>query len=241
MCALAVVSALLFALVLCFQVPACAQWEGDRLILPHVGIGLKMSTLGAGVELATPITERTNLRVGFNDFVYARDFSYDGSLYSAQLNLFSVQANYDWFPFGNSFHLSPGLLAYNGNHLKANTSDTAASQAEPGIFVNPITGSARIAFGKVAPMFLMGWGNLIPRRSRRFSIPFEFGVVYHGEPKTSLHMNPIICPAGDMVCLEASADPSIQSGFQSEQVEIRKEVSPYKLYPVISLGFGYRF
>jgi len=238
LCALAIVSAHLF--ILCLPVPACAQQDDDRPKFPHIGIGLKMSTLGAGIELATPITQRANLRIGFNDFVYDHDLKDDGSLYVAQLSLFSLQANYDWFPFGNSFHLSPGL-AYDANRVKANTSDTSATEAAPGIFTNPITGSARIGFSRVAPMFLMGWGNLIPRRGRRVSIPFEFGVVYHGEPKASLHMNPIQCSPGNMMCLAASADPSIQSSFQAEQIQIRKEVAPYKFYPVISLGFGYRF
>jgi hypothetical protein len=217
------------------------RWsQDDRPKFPHLGVGLKMSTLGTGIELATPVTQRTNFRLGFNNFGYAHAFNYDGSRYSAQLKLFSLQANYDWFPFGNSFHLSPGLL-YNGNRVKANTSDTAASQAEPGVFTNPITGSARIGFSKFSPMFLMGWGNLIPRSGRHFSIPFEFGAAYHGQPKASLQMNPIICPAGDFMCIMASADPSIQSSFQAEQVKIRQEVSRFKIYPVISIGLGYRF
>lgn len=240
-CALAVVSALLFICMFCLPVSACAQLEADAAKFPHFGIGLKASTLGAGIEVATPVSRRANLRVGFNHFVYAHNFRYQGSLYDAQLNLFSAQANYDWFPFGKSLHLSPGLLAYNGNRVRATTSDTAASQAEPGIFTNPITGSARIEFAKVAPLFLMGWGNLIPRRGRHVSVSFEWGAAYHGQPRASLHMNPIVCASGDMICLEASADPSIQSSFQSEQTQIRKEVSPYKYYPVISLGLGYRF
>ena len=237
-CALAIVSALLS--VLCFPVLVSAQQEYERPGFPHFGVGFKMSTLGVGIEVSTPLNQRSNLRLGFNNFAYAHNLKDDGSLYKAQLNLFSVQANYDWYPFRSNFHLSPGI-AYDGNRVKANTSDTAASQAEPGIFTNPITGSARIEFSRFAPMFLMGWGNLLPRGGRRFSMPFEFGIAYHGEPKATLHMNPIICPAGDLMCIYASADPSIQSGFQSEQTQIRKEISPYKFYPVISIGFGYRF
>ncbi len=238
LCALAVVSALLS--VLCFSASASDQQENDRPKFPHIGVGLKMSTLGAGVEIATPITQRTNLRLGFNNFAYAHNLRDDGSLYTAKLNLFSVQANYDWYPFNNSFHLSPGV-AYNGNHVKAGTSDNAAAQAEPGVFPSPITGSARIDFARYVPMFLIGWGNLIPHRSKRFSIPFEFGAAYHGQPRASLHMNPIVCPLGDVECYYASLDPSIQSSFVSTQTQIRKEIAPYKFYPVISLGFGYRF
>jgi hypothetical protein len=199
-----------------------------------------MSTLGAGIEVATPLTQRSNLRLGFNNFAYDHNLRNDGDLYNARLSLFSLQANYDWFPWGGSFHLSPGL-AYDANRVKAGTSSNAAAQAAPGVFTNPVTGSARIEFSKLAPMLLAGWGNLLPRNGRRFSMPFEFGVAYHGQPKASLHMNPIVCPPGDLMCIYASADPSIESSFLSEQTQIRKEVSPYKFYPIISMGFGYRF
>ncbi|HEY6770036.1 MAG TPA: hypothetical protein VI386_35295, partial [Candidatus Sulfotelmatobacter sp.] len=191
-------------------------------------------------ELATRVTEGSNIRLGFNDFAFAHNFNNDGSLYTARLNLFSLQANYDWFPYHGSFHISPGVL-YNGNRMKAGTSSNGAAQAEPGIFDNPVTGSARIEFSKFAPMLLMGWGNMIPRSGKHFSVPFEFGVVYHGNPKASLQMNPIVCNPNNFMCQEASLDPSIESGFQDEQVKIRKEVSPFKFYPVVSIGLGYRF
>lgn len=235
--ALAVVSALAFGL----GCPMFAYAQAGEQRLPRAGFALKMSSLGAGLEVAARVSNGSNVRVGFNDFAFDHDFTEDGDQYAAQLSLFSLQATYDWFPRHGSFHLSPGLLAYNGNRLTANTSSNAAAQAAPGIFSQPVTGSARIQFARVAPMFLVGWGNIIPRSGRRFSVPFEFGFVYHGDPKTSLHMNRIVCNPGDMMCITASADPSIATGFQQEQMKIKQEVAPFKFYPVVSLGLGYRF
>ena len=35
-----------------------------------VGVGVKVSTLGLGVEAATAVTEHSNVRAGFNGFNY---------------------------------------------------------------------------------------------------------------------------------------------------------------------------
>ena len=139
---------------------------------PHtIGVGVKMSSLGAGIEFSARLTRRTNVRASFNAFAFDHDFTKDSVVYAGYLNLRSLQANYDWFLFGGAFHLSPGLLVYNGNRVRANAS-MALSQAG-GDFNGPITGNGAIEFAKFAPMFLVGWGNLVPRSGKHFSFPFE--------------------------------------------------------------------
>src|SRR5579864_3116014 len=96
-----------------------AQTESDKPF-SRLGVALKASLLGAGIEAATPLTPRSNLRAGFNMFSYDRGFNKDGVSYAGQLRFRSVEAHYDWFPFHGSFHLSPGVLVYNGNQLTAN-------------------------------------------------------------------------------------------------------------------------
>ena len=82
-----------------------------------VGIGAKFSLLGIGVEGATPLTSRTNLRGGVNLFGYSTTFSSDGINYAATLQLRSIDALLDWYPFRGSFHVSPGAMLYNGMSL----------------------------------------------------------------------------------------------------------------------------
>ena len=113
----------LFLILICtsvLQARFCSAQDDDST--SRVGIGIKMSLLGAGVEVATPITGHSNLRAGFNAFSYDRTFHSDGIAYAGQLRFRSVEAHYDWFPFGGAFHVSPGVLAYNGNQFTANAS-----------------------------------------------------------------------------------------------------------------------
>ncbi len=235
-CALAVVSALVLAV--CLPVPASAQQTEISQKLPPVGIALKMSSLGAGIEIATPVSRHSNARAGFNMFVYAHDFHNDGLAYNARLNLLSLQTIYDWFPFGASFHVSPGLLLYNGNRAAATISTPVGDGSGGNVTA---TGTAKLEFHRIAPMFLLGWGNLLPRHGPRFSVPFEFGVAYHGQPRASLRMDAITCNSGDAACLAVRTDPDVYNGFQAEQIKLRREVEPFQFYPVVSVGFGYAF
>ena len=145
---------LLVLLFLLFAPRFTLAQEAGLRPFSRVGIGIKMSLLGAGVEAAVPLTPRSNLRAGFNAFSYDRTFHKDGVNYGGQLSFRSVEAHYDWFPFGGGFHISPGVLAYNGNQLKANASvpggqtftlnsTTYASDA-----ADPVAGTGKVAFNR---------------------------------------------------------------------------------------------
>jgi hypothetical protein len=122
-------------------------------------------------------------------FNYDRSFNQDGITYAGQLHFRSVEAHYDWFPFSGSFHLSPGVLVYNGNQLAANASvpggktftlNHTTYASDP---TDPINGTGKVDFAKAGPMLTVGWGNLLPRNRRHFSFPFEVGVIYTGAPR----------------------------------------------------------
>src|SRR4029077_8444426 len=95
--------------------PAPLGPEGPR----RIGVGAKISLLGIGGEAAVYVTKRINVRGGFNFFNYSYTFGKDGINYGAQLAFRSAEAHLDLFPFAGSFHVSPGLLFYNDNHVGA--------------------------------------------------------------------------------------------------------------------------
>jgi len=41
--------------------------------------------------------------------------------------------------------------------------------------------------------------------------------------------------------VDAATDPSVQSNILAEQAKINKSASPFRFYPVVSFGVGYRF
>jgi hypothetical protein len=223
-----------------------AQSESSKPF-SRLGVAVKVSTLGVGVEAATPLARRSNLRAGFNMFSYDRGFNEDGIAYAGQLRFRSVEAHYDWFPFRGGFHLSPGVLVYNGNQVSANSSVPAGNSftlnsttytSDP---TNPITGSGKVDFIKAGPMFTVGWGNLLPRNHRHFSAPVEVGVIYTGAPRTALSMQGGACDASGLNCLVVNSNAPFQANVQAEQNKLNNDISAFKFYPVISAGFGFSF
>ena len=211
-----------------------------------IGAGVKVSSLGVGAELAVAVTRRTNLRAGVNAFSYSHGFSNDGISYAGSLRLQSAEAHYDWYPLGG-IHFSPGLIAYNRNKLTATASvpggstltlDGVQYMSDPS---NPVSGNGKIELNKVAPTFMLGLGNLVRRRGRRFSVNFEVGAAYVGPPQATLNLGGGVCTTSGLNCRTIASDSTVQANVAAEQSKINHNISLLRFYPLISLGFGYRF
>jgi len=227
--------------------PSASAEGGGR-----IGVGVKVSMLGAGIEVATRVTHRTNIRAGFNMITYGRTFNKDGTAYDGQLQFKSVEAHYDIFPFAGGFRISPGVLAYIGDPITATAAVPGGQSFTLGGVqyysdpTTPVMGTGKIDFNRAAPTITLGWGNLVPRkRSKHFSVPVEIGVAFQGSPKATLNL------AGD-VCTVAGTPPTncgsiasnfggIQTNVLAEQTKLNNSMSLFKEYPIISIGFGYKF
>lgn len=220
--------------------------HGDRAA--KIGIGAKISILGIGIEAATPLSRRFNLRGGFNFFNYDRGFNNNGIHYAAKLSFRSAEAHLDWYLLG-PIHLSPGVLFYNGNKLTGNASVPAGQtftlggtqyESDPS-GANPITGTGQLTFPKAAPSILLGFGNMLPRNGRHFGFNFEIGGEYQGAPTVKLNLQGTACNSSGLNCVNAATDPSVQASIQSQEKKINHDLSPFKFFPQISFGVGINF
>jgi hypothetical protein len=223
-------------------------------IKPKLGVGAKVSSLGYGFEAATAVTHNSNVRGGFNMFRHDEGLSRDGINFGTELRLRSAEAHYDWF-VGHGFRLSPGLLLYNGNRIEGVATVPGSRQFTIGGNTyysspsDPVNGPFKVDLGKskVAPMLTAGFGNLLRRSGRRFSVTVEGGVVFQGSPNAHLDLGGSVgpTPAGPFFSVQSNAQ--VQADLRAEENKINTGASPYedahtivKYYPVISLGFGFR-
>ncbi|HUI54918.1 MAG TPA: hypothetical protein VLY04_08095 [Bryobacteraceae bacterium] len=223
--------------------PSPGRSEG----LPHFGLAVGAGTLGATIQAATAVTRRSNVRFAFNDFSYNATFNKDGVAYNGSLNLRSAEILYDQYLAG-PIHISPGVMIYDGNKASGNASVPAGSKFSLGDVDyysqagNPLTGTGAISARKVSPMVLIGFGNLLPRSKRHFSLNFDLGVVFQGSPSATLGLAGGACtPTPAANCQNAATSSSVQANVQSEQTKINNSASVFKYYPVITLTFGYKF
>lgn len=233
----------LTSILLISPLPSSAQKfkEGSK-----VGIGVKVSSLGIGAEAAIPVFGKLNVRGGFNMMSYNHPFHQDGITYNGTLNLRSAEASLDWFPFGE-FHVSPGLLFYNGNKVNATmqipggqsfTLNGISYTSDPN---NPMSGTGNVVVWRAAPKITVGWGNLIPRSGRRWSFGGEIGVAYQGAPVSSLALQGNACDSSGPNCVNAATDPAVQANVVAETTKINNNISPLRFYPIVSIGFGFNF
>ena len=236
------------------ETPATVQPSSDSSSsrkssdLGHVGAAVKVSLLGVGGEVAVSVTHHTNVRAGFNMISYSRGFDKDGISYAGKLDFKTFEAHYDIFPWAKSFHISPGVLVYAGDPITATATVPGGQSFSLGGVsyssdpTNPITGTGKIDFNRAAPVITVGWGNLVSRKEgAHFVVPFEMGVAFQGSPKASLALAGNACDSTGLNCQNAATNSTIQSNVISEQTKVNNSMSFFKAYPIISLGFGYKF
>src|SRR5262249_29735590 len=215
--------------------------------LPRIGVGVKASTLGIGIEAATAVTAHSNVRGSFNFYNYDRSPVKDGIHYDGSITFRSVQAMYDQYLHG-PFHVRLGVLVYNGNRAAAIASvpgGRSFSLGDVSYFsnpTNPVTGNGTVEFRKIAPMVLFGVGNILPRSHRGFAINFDAGIAFQGSPDLKLNLAGTACAVNPATaCVNAATDPIVQTNIRREQAKAADDLDLLKYYPVLSVGFGWRF
>lgn len=220
--------------------------QENNSLASRFGLAFRTSTLGLGADAGFRVARPVNVRVGFNAFHYARSLTKDGTPYQGSLHLRSMETVVDWFPFAHSFHVGSGLLFLNGNRVTAVATPpvgqvlTAGAQAYVSDPQNPLTSSAKSATKRIAPVAMVGFGNLVPRH-RHFAYSVDLGVVFQGVPKSTFTLAGGACDPSGEFCARAAEDSSIQAEAQSARTDLAHHVSFLKYYPVISVEFGYRF
>jgi hypothetical protein len=213
------------------------------------GVGFDASSLGLSGQLAVQVMQRANVRVGFNGFDYHGNATSGGIPYKGDLRLESVNANFDYFLFRN-FHVSPGVLIYDHNNgsetgtIPGGDTFNYGNTTYESSTGSPAVVNARLGVIKVAPEILFGYGNMIPRRGRRWAWEVEAGIAYQGSPKVALGLTGFVCaPPNDSgsTCVNSATDPSVQSDVRIQEAKDSSELSIFRFYPVVSIGISYSF
>jgi hypothetical protein len=204
---------------MCFAQPAMA---GD------LAVGAKVGTLGAGVELVTNVVPMlVNARVQMNAFNYNKTITDTTVKYDAKLKLFSFGALADFYPLAGKLRLTGGLY-YNGNKLSMTGVPTAGTYTINNTVYAPAAGQSvttTVDFNKVAPYAGIGFGDPVSSGSP-IGFNFDLGVLYMGQPKTTVTTNVTGVTAADIAAEKQKLDNSLNN---------------MKFYPVASVGVTLRF
>ena len=213
--------AALVALALLASAPAAAD--------SAFGLGVKAGTLGLGLEGTWRPLPYLDVRVGANLFDYNDTGTEAGVDYDVELNLdtFYLTGNFR-FP-ASPFRVTAGLYQ-NGNELNLESLNTDGF-LEVGDITYPTAdvGTVRstTSFASTSPYLGVGYDFTV---ARKIGLNLDFGVLWQGEPDVAMTADGILAD-----------DPVFQTSLEQERQELQDEVSDYKAWPVISLGFVFNF
>ncbi len=202
--------------------------------LADTSLGLRVGTLGGGIELAHAFTGTLGFRVAASGLNYNTTETYESVDYDAKLKLATGQLLFDWFPFSNNFRISAGAM-YNGNKLtlvgkpSAGGTYTIDGNTFSAADVGALNG--KVDFRTTAPYLGLGYGRPI---GKGLSLTADLGVLFQGSPRTTL----------TATCGAATAPATcaqIQSGVAAEQASLENDMDKFQYYPVLSIGLAYVF
>lgn len=199
------------------------------------GLTAKIGTLGVGAELNLGISDRLSARVGFNAFNYKYNTTSDTVNYDFKLQLQTISALADWYPFAGWFRTSAGLL-YNNNKVSLDGKPTGGSYTINGnTYLATDVGSLQgtMTFNKVAPYLGIGWGNPVAK-NKGWGLASDIGVMFQGKPKTNLTATcgPTLSP---------TACTQLQTDTATENTKLQDDLSNFKWWPVVSVGISYQW
>lgn len=195
----------------------------------NFAIGPKIGTLGAGVEAVVGSGEAFNLRINANGWRYSREIHKDTVKWNGKLNLKTAGIFADYHPFENGFRISAGpLLNYNSLNISAapNQNLTINGHTYTPTQIGKATG--KLKFKKVSPYLGIGYESAFTNNSC-LSMNVEAGVLFQGKAKGTF---------------SATGSSATQSQFLNDlksNAEKAANKDFIRYYPVISIGFKYRF
>jgi hypothetical protein len=207
---------------------------GNPLLAQHgtdVSVGLRVSTLGFGLEGAKLLTGHLGVRGGFNYFKVSTHQTKSDIQFDASLKMTAVSLLADFFPSRRGrFHLSTGFVT-NPVDIKGTGVPTQSGTFEINhhTYQSSDVGTlnARLKLPGLSPYLGLGFGTPAAQHGA-IKFLFDLGVVL-GRGRVSLSAT------------GAANNSQLQSDLNAEVADIQDDVHKVPVYPVLGFGLAYRF
>jgi hypothetical protein len=208
---------------------------GQHEVEERSGIALtgKVGTLGAGAEFNYSISDNISARFGLNAYRYKYNTTVNSVNYDFDMNLQTVSALADWYPFSGSFRATGGVF-YDNNKISMGANPTGGFYDINGAQYSA-TGisnlEGRLSFNPAAPYVGIGWGNPVAT-GKGWGLTTDIGVLFQGKPRIDMSAT---CSLAAPTCTQFSAD------LEAERAKAESDLSNFKWWPVVSIGISYQW
>ena len=198
------------------------------------GVGMKAGTLGLGAEARWSPLPWIDFRFGANSYDYEDNGSQAGINYDATFVLDNYYATGNFrFPL-SPFRVTAGAFS-NGNEFRMQSQDNGNTTfvIGSGTFDASDVGMLKsvTSFSSTSPYVGVGFDFEV---LGKVGLNLDFGVLWQGDPEVTLEASGLATAPADVQALLLPA-------LETERLELEDEVSDFKAWPVLSLGFVYNF
>ena len=197
-------------------------------------VAVKGGTYGVGVELEYGLGSRFGARLQLDGGTISHSLNKTSVDYDGHFRFKNALALADWHPFAGSWRMSAGFV-YNDNRIDltakpTNGSFTINGNTYPAASVGSLHGT--LDFNKVSPYLGTGWG--ISPSGKGFFGSVDLGVIWQPQ-NVSLTG---VCGAP---ILSTPACNQLQIDVAAEQASLQEQTDAFRWWPLLQLGFGWRF
>ena len=203
--------------------------QGSGNTSSDMSLGLRVGTLGIGVEASKLLSDHFGVRVGGNYFSLDQTQTKSDISFAAKLKLQAFTGLVDWFPGSRgTFHVTAGIITnpatIDGVNQPSGTGTTTINHVQ---YTQSQVGtlSTTIKYSSALPYAGLGWGTPASKDGG-FGVLFDLGVAI-GKPTVAL--------------ASTGNAPGLAANVTAQQATMQTDANKVPVWPVISLGFVWRW
>lgn len=202
-----------------------------------LALGVKVGTLGLGVEVVAQANDYFNLRVQHSRFSRQITESSSGGNsdleFDLDLDLGATSLLVDYHPLAGSFRLTAGY-GNNANQFVGAAVPSGSYEIGDNVYSAADVGTVngRIDFKSAAPYLGFGWGNAFAGDGG-FAVNLDLGVFLQGAPQVQLSTSKQLS--------DPAAQALLQQNLDKETANFEDDSKDLKAWPVVALGVSYLF
>ena len=198
-------------------------------------IAYKVGTLGLGMDFTYAFNKTFATRLNINGYVDRRKLHYRGEEQRLKSVLHNGGLLFDVHPWQNAFFFSWGTYYLGGNSINAyyipkSGEIEIGKHKYPSMQVGSVDTIIRHK-NKLNPYFGIGFNSM--DKNNRWHFVLDIGAIYTDSPQATIKAK------------AANGFEAIQSILnkesQIEENKLKNRIKKYKIYPVVSVGIGFKF
>jgi hypothetical protein len=190
--------------------------------------GLKIGTLGAGIEYEHRFNSAFGLRLNANILKLNFNATWENMNSKVDASMLTAGAIADYHPFDGGFRVSAGAYYDKGKLAFDATTDSGGFTMQGKDYTGQYRFDSQMLVNTLAPYLGIGWSS---SKDDDWKLTADLGILYHGKPKFRINK---VTPL--------DGQPTVpQSEIDKDNLAQDGAYRTYRLYPVISIGIQRRF